>query len=146
MSVVIKVVYNNLPRIPAAARVSTRAVVKKYADAIQNDIKFQILQPKRGRMYWGKSGRWYRASAPGEAPAIDTAKYYRGIGNRWIGALTRMVYTNDPRAGGQLGPWLEEGTPGGRMAARPHFGPAADKFRLPFLTEMRSHLRGIGKL
>lgn len=70
-----------------------------------------------------KKGRYYTASAPGEPPAIRTGAFRMG----WQ-PVTRVVFgsyisriENDLQAGRYtLGEILEEGTPGGQMAARPY--------------------------
>ena len=68
-----------------------------------------------------KNGRYYTASAPGEPPAVRTGKfrgswqpdprYSDAFGVYWA----RIKSENLPYAD-----WLEEGTPGGQMAPRPH--------------------------
>jgi len=46
---------------------------KLFADYVRDYAQHLMKNtPKTGRWYIGKSGRKYQASAPGEAPAIDT--------------------------------------------------------------------------
>ena len=57
MSIEMRVVFNNFPRIKKAAQVGARRVITKYSDLIRDDIYTQMNQPKSGRVYRGKSGR-----------------------------------------------------------------------------------------
>ena len=72
-----------------------------------------------------KSGRYYTASAPGEPPAVRTGTYR----NSWqpsahvvFGSYISRIETDVPYAD-----WLENGTPGGQMAARPHHDAIKEK-------------------
>jgi hypothetical protein len=144
--IVIKMVYNNFPRVKVAAKVGARKIVSDYSDKIHRNIVVQMLAPKHGRMYWGKSGRKYRASAPGEAPAIDTGSYWRSIRERWVATYTRAIYTNDPRGDSRgLGPTLEYGTAGGKIKARPHFRPAVNRYEYRFTQDMKNYLQRMNK-
>jgi len=140
VSVEIKIVYNNFPHIRKAAQPGTRAIVLKYSRLVHTDIIAQMQQPKHGRVYRSRKGvqKWHRASAPGQAPAIDTESYMRSIGNKWAGRYSRIVYTNDPR-----GPMFNRGT--SKMLPRPHFAPAARKYRRQFNSEMKRFLRRMNK-
>jgi hypothetical protein len=136
--IVIKMVYNNFPRVKVAAKVGARKIVSDYSDKIHRNIVVQMLAPKHGRMYWGKSGRKYRASAPGEAPAIDTGSYWRSIRERWVATYTRAIYTNDDRA-----MWFYHGT--SKMAPRPHFRPAVNRYEYGFTQDMKNYLQRMNK-
>lgn len=148
----IRVVFNNIPRIRKNARAGFQKIIFDTSRKIHGEILLSMMKPKHGRVYWGKSGRRYRASAPGEAPAIDTAKYYRSIRNKWATGIgvprrsVRVVYTKgvsgrDP----DLPLWLERGSPGGKIKKRPHFVPAAKKYRRPFIRAMKKELKRINK-
>lgn len=84
-----------------------------------------------------KSGRWYgghRASAPGEAPAIDTGAYASSIRVEALDPFHAIVATNS-----EQGPYLEFGTR--RMEPRPHFSPAAREERPEFEKAVASAMR-----
>jgi HK97 gp10 family phage protein len=87
--------------------------------ALEGKIKESMGEQKSGRMY-GK----HQASAPGEAPAIDTGALLNSIN-------TELTAATPTKAEGQVAtnqvyaPPLEFGT--SRMAARPFMRPAADK-------------------
>lgn len=82
----------------------------------------------------GHGGRWYRvpgtrrrykASAPGEVPAQRTGTFSRSwrpkavsIGDLHMAIVESTVKTDNGSY--VLGDILENGTPGGKMAARPH--------------------------
>lgn len=72
-----------------------------------------------------KSGRYYTASAPGEPPAVRTGAFR----NSWqpsahvvFGSYISRIETDLPYAD-----WLENGTPGGKMKARPHHDRIREK-------------------
>lgn len=95
---------------------------------------------KRGkRLGKGRKGhRVHRASAPGEAPAIDSAALSKGIAHETarIGKMrffaTVGVSLQSGRA--KIAEWLEFGT--SKMAARPMWRPA--------LETLRSNMRSFG--
>lgn len=55
-----------------AAKESGGELIRKAIYELEADIKFAMAEPKHGREYKRK-GRVHQASAPGEAPAIDTS-------------------------------------------------------------------------
>ena len=72
-----------------------------------------------------KNGRYYTASAPGEPPAMRTGNFRRSWqptalvnGGTFISRIESDARTDNGRF--LLGEILENGTPGGQMAARPH--------------------------
>jgi phage gpG-like protein len=92
--------------------------VMKLALELEADIKSQMAEGKSGAVYKRGSGT-HQASAPGEAPAIDT------------GAYVNSIQTTETKDGAEVGtnmeygPFLEFGT--GRIAKRPHFTPAVER-------------------
>ena len=65
-----------------------------------------------------KNGRYYTASAPGEPPAVRTGTFRNSWQPRTFAFGTSYIArieSNVPYAD-----WLENGTPGGQMAPRPH--------------------------
>lgn len=74
-----------------------------------------------------KRGRYYTASAPGEPPAMRTGTFRRswqtdprcsGAFNTYWARIKSDARTDNGRF--VLGQILEDGTPGGQMAPRPH--------------------------
>lgn len=72
-----------------------------------------------------KNGRYYTASAPGEPPAKRTGTFRRSWqptalvnGNTYISRIESDARTDKGKY--LLGEILEDGTPGGQMAPRPH--------------------------
>lgn len=83
-----------------------------------NIVKQVLSQPGMGRWYGT-----HRASAPGQAPAVDTGAYRNSWTHGKVNATTVAMYPqlpagDDPKG---LGGWLEFGTT--KMAARPHVRP-----------------------
>ena len=74
----------------------------------------EMGKPKSGRMYGS-----HQASAPGEAPAIDTFEYGQSIKVESDSDGFATIGTDS-----ELGPWLEYGT--SKMEPRPHFQPTFD--------------------
>jgi len=73
----------------------------------------------------------HRASAPGEAPAVDTGNL-KGTINMEMTGKTTAIITADP----EYARHLEFGTR--RMQMRPFMRPAAEKNRGPFISALRS--------
>jgi len=150
MSIEIQIAYNNFPRIRKNAKAGARKIVLDTSKKVHTHILASMLQPKHGRVY-RRRGRYHRASAPGEAPARDWGNYYKSIrnkwasgtsGTQWAGNYTRLVYTKGVPGKPDLPIWLERGT--SRMKKRPHFKPAAKKYRSKFQKDMKQYLKRIG--
>jgi hypothetical protein len=65
-----------------------------------------------------RHGRYYTASAPGEPPAVRTGTFrnsWQPTARALFGSYISRIESDVPYA-----EWLEEGTPGGQMAPRPH--------------------------
>ncbi len=85
-----------------------------------------IAERSVSSMAGSKSGRMYgqhQASAPGEAPAIDTGQLADSIQTD-VSGTSGMVYTNS-----EHGPYMELGTHD--IGPRPFFAPAAEAERKP---------------
>ena len=74
-----------------------------------------------------KNGRYYTASAPGEPPAVRTGAFrlswqpdsrYSGAFNAYWARIKSDIRADNGKY--VLGDILEEGTPGGKIAPRPH--------------------------
>ena len=100
-----------------------------------DDIKTAMLAPKHGRVYT-KHGHTWKASAPGESPAVFTGKLIDSLSYE---TETRAAAGGGVTVVGRIGTlgvsgkqnkymlWMELGTPGGKVAPRPYLRP-----RLPF--------------
>lgn len=103
---------------------SIKHQMESRAYRVANELRNSELDVLRGQ----RSGRRYRvpgtkayytASAPGEAPAVRTGNYRRSWQPEALiedGKYTSSIKTDQT----QLADWLENGTPGGKMAPRPH--------------------------
>ena len=98
----------------------------KAANELRNS-SFEILRGQRGGRRYRIPGKktYYTASAPGEPPAMRTGLFRISWhptalkeGNTYISRVESNRRTNKGKY--LLGEILEEGTPGGQMAPRPH--------------------------
>lgn len=128
--VAVQIVFNKIPQLSALATQRAKSAVTKASRDIEAAAKLSMQGPKSGIVY-SRRGTEHQASAPGEAPAIDTGQLAGSIG----------VEFSDNGLTGEIGPsaehgfWLEFGTR--NMAPRPFMTPAAEKEREPFLAAMR---------
>jgi phage gpG-like protein len=109
---------SNLLNLAGDVRGEIDKAVMKLALEMEADIKSRMAEGKSGAIYRRGSGT-HQASAPGEAPAIDTGAYVNSI---------QTKKTDDGAEVGtnmEYGPFLEFGT--GRIAKRPHFTPAVER-------------------
>lgn len=93
-------------------------IVKDVAFAIETAMKLSMTGPKSGRAY-KRGGRTHIASAPGEAPAVDTGLLINSIQTD-IKSDTEAVIT----VGAEYAYGLEIGTD--KISARPFVRPAID--------------------
>ena len=90
------------------------------ANDIRNDIiNSMVREKKTGIVYNRKRGKTHRASAPGEAPAVDSGELLRGV-LFGVKDLEMEVGAVSPYAR-----FLEDGTK--NMDERPFLEPAVDK-------------------
>lgn len=91
----------------------------RAANELRNSA-LTILRGQRGGRTYRVPGtkRYYTASAPGEPPAVRSGvfrnswqPYNYAFGNSFISRI---------KTGEKQADWLENGTPGGQMAPRPH--------------------------
>lgn len=135
MTIKTVILYNKLPAIAASLAPYARKVIIKTIEDIENISKDSMQGPKSGREYPSKGRKMHQASAPGEAPAIDTGNLVNSIQSKMIGATTGIVFTNTEYA-----PPLEYGS--SKMAARPFFLPAAKAAYPAFVQAMKGIIRG----
>jgi len=121
----IVVVYNRIPELTRALPDEVGQIVEQTMTMIESDAKLSMLGPHTGQMY-GK----HQASAPGEAPAVDTGHLRAGIQGWMTSKVSAVVGVL-----AEYGAALEYGTT--RMAARPFMTPAAEKGRRWFMAQMK---------
>jgi hypothetical protein len=120
----VKLVYNNLPRLSQRSQQLAADVINKVAHDIEYEVKRSFGPPKHGNVYT-RGGRTHQASAPGEAPAIDTSTLHnathceqKGPLEWWVVPATEYAYI------------LEN------FMDRPFLRPAVEKNRVAFETAM----------
>lgn len=111
----------------ATQQISSQAgpIVRAVATGIIAEMKRLMSLPKSGRAYRRGRRAIHVASAPGEAPGIDTGTLMASMGFQMTSPTTAEVSINAEYAA-----YLEFGTI--RMAARPYIQPALEKVRDQF--------------
>ena len=108
---------------------ATRAVLETIFD-IESRTKALMSGPKSGAFYARPQGKMHQASAPGEAPAVDTGNLINSIQVQMVSTFRWMVFTN-----AEYAPVLELG--GAHIAARPFFTPATQAAWPEFVEKMK---------
>lgn len=108
-------------------------VVVKTAATIEAEAKISMTGKKSGRIYRVRGGIEHQASAPGEAPAVETANLITSIAVVQESDLRAIVGTSV-----EYGLHLEFGT--SRMGPRPWLGPAFEKAKDIFEAGIREIL------
>jgi phage gpG-like protein len=128
MSVTV-ILQSSIPKIAAGMEDQAGQAVRATAFGIQGRAQASMQGPKSGRVYT-RSGGVHQASAPGEAPAVDTGNLINSLQVEVRAQTSAAVYTNVEYA-----PVLEYG--GAKMEARPFLTPAArDEWEL-FIERMK---------
>lgn len=91
------------------------------ANAMRNAALEVFRGQRSGRVYRKPTGGTYRASAPGEVPAVRTGRL-RGQWRPVEHSGNPAIETNVPYTG-----YMEYGTPGGKIAPRPFADKIAEK-------------------
>lgn len=114
--------FNHFPEILAKFRTAIDSGLFEGAEIIASEVKLSMRAAKHGiTRKSSRTGKAHTASAPGESPAIDTSALVNSITNKKEGPNARSISTNQEYAA-----FLEFGTPGGKIAARPFLRPAAE--------------------
>lgn len=125
---------SHLSQVAAHLKQRASALVRKTAFGIEGAIKASMAEAKHGRTYKvSKTGRAHQASAPGEAPAIDTGALVNSIQTTAEG-LNAVIGTNMEYA-----VHLEFGTVA--MEPRPFFGPTFEHAQPAFEQGLRELLK-----
>lgn len=128
---VVRLTMNRFPEIAAKLPREAHDIVQETVLDIEGRVKAEMAGPKSGRWYGG-----HQASAPGEAPAVDTGTLINSVQTD-VQGTEGSVYTNQ-----EVAPMLEYGT--SRMAPRPFFTPAAEAARPEFVRKMSNLERRLG--
>lgn len=124
MRVVTTITSNRLPALSRQMGAEVDWIVRAAALRIEASSKASMALPHSGQMYGA-----HRASAPGEAPAIDTGALVNSIQTEMDGQAQAVVYSNMEHA-----VYMEYGTV--HIAPRPFFVPAAEAERAQFVHDM----------
>ena len=134
MTTVVKVVKNDVGKIAAELRRKAKSAAMKAALDTRREINDRMSDSKSGRIY-KRSEKIHQASAPGQAPAIDTGLLANSIQARAYGRDGAMIYTNTEYA-----EVLELG--GKHILPRPFMRPAVEKIAPKFLAAMKTLVGG----
>ena len=115
------VVYNKIPNVIQLLTAEIKHIIYDEPALIKNDVVNSMNQPHAGRVYKRRSIE-HKASAPGEAPAIDTGALVNSIEIVHYGTLQSAVLSNQEYALA-----LELGRPEANLEPRPYMRPAAKK-------------------
>lgn len=113
-----------------AVRKRLAAVPPATCEAVKERVEVAMAEPKSGHVYGT-----HQASAPGEAPAIDT----RGLlesGHVEVVSERQSDLVYDDKAAVPM----ELGAPARGLAPRPFLGPAMEQEREPFFERVREAL------
>lgn len=129
-AVKIKLTSNKFPAITRALPRVVSNICETSAKAIGADAMASMAEPKSGRLYDVGGVAEHQASAPGEAPAIDTG-FLAQIqtepdGSAWV------TYTTAEQASA-----LEFGSTTQKILPRPFFIPATERERPNFLAALQ---------
>jgi len=130
---------NRIPELKVKFPNLVQAIIDKTAMDVQRFAIELMQMPKSGRTY-KRGSKSHQASAPGEAPAIDTGNLANSIQVKHPKKLLATVGPGDV----EYAVPLEFGSENGKLMARPFMGPAAEKARPNFiqaLTQLESRLR-----
>ncbi|MDP9350799.1 MAG: hypothetical protein M3P51_04570 [Chloroflexota bacterium] len=133
--VTIRVQFNNLTQLRGQLRREAANAVRETTLAIEAGAKERMTQPKSGRVYERPGQPAHQASAPGEAPAVDTSTLSNSVQSRMDGDLTGVI-----EVGAEQGEALEYGTE--RIEPRPYMTPSAEEERPRFTKRMEKLLDG----
>lgn len=126
----VKIVFNHLPEISRRLSAATSAEVRAAAFEIEAGVKAEMSTPKSGVTYGD-----HQASAPGEAPAVDTGAYLNDV-RAQVDGQRAIVGTNQEQAA-----ILEYG--GEAIAARPVWRKVAKQVEEAFIERVRNLERGL---
>lgn len=130
MADVVIIQEDRFPEIIRGMEIRASQAVRETIFDIEGRSKVLMTGPKSGAYYARPNAKMHQASAPGEAPAVDTGNLINSIQSTLTSPLRGYTYTNTEYA-----PVLELG--GVHMAARPFFTPATSAAWPDFLSKMK---------
>lgn len=130
-------VTDNSAAILADLRKALGEGVQKTGEAMVDYMKGQMTAAKSGAVRAG-----HTASAPGEAPANEHDKLMATLESTPTGETSALVSGGGPEAP-YLAEDLEFGSPGGKIAARPLFVPAADAMKPVLVENLTEAIRSV---
>lgn len=130
MTTIVEVTFNRFAQLAGVLPDVVDMEVEATAKDIETDVKLDMAGPKSGRIYGS-----HRASAPGEAPAMDTGNLVNSIQTEKEAPGAWTVYTNVDYAA-----YLELGTV--YMEPRPAFIPAAEHWAQGFDSRIADAIAG----
>lgn len=116
---------SKIPFLLETMKPKANSIVRETAHLILNRANDDMASPKSGRVYGA-----HQASAPGEAPAMDTGHLANSAVVEMTGETAAMLGYNADYA-----PHLEFGT--AKMQARPFLGPAVEAERDGFIAKLK---------
>jgi HK97 gp10 family phage protein len=116
---------NHIPLLNTEAKLKAEQYVKQSTLAINTRARLAMAAEKRGRIYGN-----HQASAPGEAPAVDTGMLTNSLDVFFESDVKGTAYTPLEYA-----EYLEYGTI--RMRPRPFYIPAAKDEQKVFVKNMK---------
>lgn len=129
-TVVVRLTSNRFADLARRLPEEVARICESAARAIETDAKTSMAEAKSGRVYT-IGGVDHTASAPGEAPAVETGNLMNSIQTEQDGATRWVVYTN-----AEYAQHLEYGAPAAGIAPRPFFTPAAERERSRFISAL----------
>jgi phage gpG-like protein len=118
-----------------------RKLVRRHAEQSRLQMRASMKEPKTGNRYLGKSGRFIIASAPGEAPAIDTGALFNSIKVKYsdngltaeVGTFGDIPYSRRLELGGS-------DRRGVYIAPRPYVAPVFEKQSSLFISSIHEQI------
>jgi hypothetical protein len=117
-NVTVKIDTRGLDNLLGRLEPTADAILGKGANDIKAEVQRLMRQPKSGREY-PRGAKTHRASAPGEAPAIDTGNL---INSLYAERRGRLHWEEGETA--EYAEELEWGSSARNLAPRPHQAPA----------------------
>jgi hypothetical protein len=111
--------YNHIPDVMKIITQEISDAVQAIPALIENDIKANMNKPHTGRIYKRRTIT-HQASAPREAPAIDTGTLVNSFQKKTTDAMHAEIYSNM-----EYSLALELGRPEHNLEPRPYMVPAA---------------------
>ena len=130
-TIIVKLNTNRFPELSRKMPEVVGRLVEESARRIVKDAQDSMAGAKHGRVYT-RNGADHQASAPGEAPAIDTGALADSLRYEMTKTTRATVFSDSEYAAP-----LEYGAPAAGIAPRPFLTPAAERERPQLLNALR---------